>query len=62
MIYCKSYDEARLAIIHSLSDTTEQFWCNYEIKYDPNDRNYPFKVDQWCFSTEEFNKMCEMGD
>ena len=62
MIYCHTYDEARLAIIHSISDDTEQFWCSYEIHYDPEDRNYPFKVEEFSFSSNELKTMSELGD
>lgn len=62
MIYCKTYDEARLAVIHLLSDDTIQEYSIFEIKYVPGDRICPYHVETKDFTDKELEIMAKLGD
>lgn len=62
MIYCRTYDEARLTIIHDISNDTEYCRCEYKIHYTPEDKKYPYKVECFDFTSEELDKITKNED
>lgn len=62
MICCRTYNDARLAIINLISDTSTQEYREFKITYNLDDRKYPFIVETKVFSYDEYTEMCEMGD
>lgn len=50
MIFCKTYDEARLVIINAISDFNTCDIAGFNIIYIPNDPDYPYRVEKKKFS------------